>query len=642
MSLALSFANGFLTTYTTEKRGQLQAERDAKKAEQEKRSGIGKFIVENSDKFGPDADFSAILAKEDLDYTDLVPYINTVNAVGNSFGYNALQFQKPEKWDANLDPAKQLTAGGTWLRYFNEQVRNPKQLTRMQEHFKQNPNDWSAFQTDLFRYGDMFIDGQRTRTPEKGLISEYMEPSDAYRELYKFYDELNPLISKGKPVPGAVQQQENSYASLIEQEANLGFVNNKENAFVFEYMTSDGAKREGVYEFADQNQMDALGRLATNLGYSGDRQGIQKFINEFSDVGRATMTTASSGGLEEAYSTMLSAIEMEQQGFGTLSQALGGTPQMSANFTTYLQEEFGGDYRSAVQAYATLMTLKEDKQPKIGYNPRQQKMAPADDYFERNKINRDQIIEQYEASTESLRQLELLNTLVQENPTGLTAALQKTTFGIFGQGGQLDQFFADQGVQTGGFDEGTTVETLKDSAIRFGFLSPEAAKSLSQIDALKLSLAAQMARAVDPSGRLSNQDFEIQLQRLGQTGLFTSKVQAGASLDVVISEFKLRRRRLEVLHEVASKPAEFGKREARILKADATIRRIQAQGYQQERQNRAALPDADGEQPDGQPSSELTLDPDTGLYTDGDNFFKDSEGKQPASPEEVLKALGMQ
>ena len=148
-----------------------------------------------------------------------------------------------------------------------------------------------------------------------------------------------------------------------------------------------------------------------------------------------------------------------------------------------------------------------------------------------------------------------------------------------------------------------------------------------------------MARAVDPSGRLSNQDFEIQLQRLGQTGLFTSQVQAGASLGVVIKEFKRRQRRLEILHEVASKPAEFGKREARILKADATIRRIQAQGYQQERQARAVLPDAGAE---GQPSSELTLDPDTGFYTDGNNFFKDKEGKQPASPEEVLRALGMQ
>lgn len=637
MSMAYAFANSFLKTYTGIKQEERKAEREAEIAKEEKRAELGKFIVENSDKFKPGADFSTILAKENFSYTDLVPYMNTVNAVGSSFGYGDLQFQKPtKKWDEDLRPDDQLRAGGTWLRYFNEQVRNPTEVARMQDYFKQNPSQWSAFQTDLFRYGDMYIDGQRARTPEKGMISEYVDPSDAYRELYQFYDELNPLISKGKPITAAVQQKENSYAALIEQEAKLGFVNNKENAFVFEYMTEDGAKKEGVYEFADQNQMDALGRLATNLGYSGDRQGIQKFINEFSDVGRATLVTG--GGLEEAYSTMLSAIEMEQQGFGALSQALGGTPQMSANFTNYLQEEFGGDYRSAVQAYATLMTLKEDKQPKIGYNPRQQKLASADDYFERNKINREQVIEQYEASTESLRQLEELNRLIQENPTGLKAAMQKVGFGIFGEGGQIDQFFADQAGQTGGFEDGTTAESLRESAIRFGFLSPESAKSLSEIDALKLSLAAQMARAVDPSGRLSNQDFEIQLQRLGQTGLFTSRVQAGASLGVVINEFKRRRRRLEVLHEVASKPAEFGKREARILKADATIRRIQAQGYQQERQSRAAIPEGGGEQPE--PQGNLTED--NGLYVDEQgNYFRDPEGTQPMTPDEVLDALGL-
>lgn len=640
MSMAYAFANSFLKTYTGIKQEERKAQREAEIAEKEKRDELGKFIVENSDKFKPGADFSSVLAKKNLSHTDLVPLMNTVNALGNSFGYGELQFQKPtKKWDEDLRPDDQLRAGGTWLRYFNEQVRNPTEVARMQDYFKQNPSQWSAFQTDLFRYGDMYIDGQRARTPEKGMISEYVDPSDAYRELYQFYDGLNPLISKGKPITAAVQQQENSHASLIESEVKRGSVNNKENAFVFEYMTTDGTKKEGVYEFADQNQMDALGRLATNLGYSGDREGIQKFINEFSDVGRATpVGVDETGELDEAYSTLLSAIEMEQQGFGALSQALGGTPQMSANFTTYLQEEFGGDYRSAVQAYATLMTLKEDKQPKIGYNPRQQKLASADDYFERNKINREQVIEQYEASTESLRQLELLNTLVQENPTGLAAALQKTTFGIFGQGGQLDQFFADQAGQKGGFEDGTTVDSLKESAVRFGFLSPEAAKSLSQIDALKLSLAAQMARAVDPSGRLSNQDFEIQLQRLGQTGLFTSKVQAGASLNVVIDEFKRRQRRLEVLHEIASKPAEFGKREARILKADATIRRIQAQGYQQERQARAALPEGGA----GQPKPQGTLTEDNGLYVDEqDNYYRDPEGTQPMTPDEVLDALGL-
>ena len=34
---------------------------------------------------------------------------------------------------------------------------------------------------------------------------------------------------------------------------------------------------------------------------------------------------------------------------------------------------------------------------------------------------------------------------------------------------------------------------------------------------------ASMAEAVDPSGRLSNQDFEVQMRRLGASGLFMAK-----------------------------------------------------------------------------------------------------------------------
>ena len=113
MSVALSFASGFLKTYTAEQRAKLQAQRDSEKAKKEKQSDIGKWIVENADKFGPDADFQSILARDDYDYTDFVPLMNTVNAVGNSFGYGALQFQKPEKWDEDLREDNQLRPCGS-------------------------------------------------------------------------------------------------------------------------------------------------------------------------------------------------------------------------------------------------------------------------------------------------------------------------------------------------------------------------------------------------------------------------------------------------------------------------------------------------------------------------------------------------
>jgi len=61
-------------------------------------------------------------------------------------------------------------------------------------------------------------------------------------------------------------------------------------------------------------------------------------------------------------------------------------------------------------------------------------------------------------------------------------------------------------------------------------------EAMTEADVLRLTLAADMARAVDPSGRLSNQDFEIQLRRLGATKLGT-KAQIRIALNTVRNQF---------------------------------------------------------------------------------------------------------
>ena len=144
-----------------------------------------------------------------------------------------------------------------------------------------------------------------------------------------------------------------------------------------------------------------------------------------------------------------------------------------------------------------------------------------------------------------------------------------------------------------------------------------------------------MARAVDPSGRLSNQDFEIQLQRLGATGLFTSKIGAGASLDQVIEDFQRTQRRLVLLNEVATEPV-FGIRQARLLKADRIARSALNAAYRAG--STSVSQGLSTEAP--APRTDLTLDSDIGLYTDGESYFKDAAGTQPVSDDEVMKAMG--
>ena len=80
-----------------------------------------------------------------------------------------------------------------------------------------------------------------------------------------------------------------------------------------------------------------------------------------------------------------------------------------------------------------------------------------------------------------------------------------------------------------GMQEGNQLqgESLTDAGARY-----------ARFEALRIALAFQMARAADPSGRLSNQDIDQQLTRLGTN---TDTVQAmAARIQLVIDDFEIK------------------------------------------------------------------------------------------------------
>jgi hypothetical protein len=79
-------------------------------------------------------------------------------------------------------------------------------------------------------------------------------------------------------------------------------------------------------------------------------------------------------------------------------------------------------------------------------------------------------------------------------------------------------------------------ETLEQAGARY-----------AAFEALRISLAFQMARAADPSGRLSNQDIENQLTRLGQN--FDTPAAMKARLRVAISDFEIKKARYSAIIE---------------------------------------------------------------------------------------------
>ena len=89
-----------------------------------------------------------------------------------------------------------------------------------------------------------------------------------------------------------------------------------------------------------------------------------------------------------------------------------------------------------------------------------------------------------------------------------------------------------------------------------------------------------MARAVDPSGRLSNQDFEVQLQRLGNSGLFTNIPRQLAALEETLGDFSNRVNRLKVINDILDGRGASGvsyslsPTERRLLYADKQVQSL--------------------------------------------------------------------
>ena len=82
-----------------------------------------------------------------------------------------------------------------------------------------------------------------------------------------------------------------------------------------------------------------------------------------------------------------------------------------------------------------------------------------------------------------------------------------------------------------------------------------------------------MARAVDPSGRLSNQDFEIQLRRLAG-GNFATAGQIQANLDLLKEEFRKDLQYKTELSNMLNDTSLFTPVKANQIQASAKLRAL--------------------------------------------------------------------
>ncbi len=176
----------------------------------------------------------------------------------------------------------------------------------------------------------------------------------------------------------------------------------------------------------------------------------------------------------------------------------------------------------------------------------------------------------YEALKNSVADLESLQLKVAGlNTTDAYKTFRETIIGVFSPskgfvGDIIREFQNDSELKVGGkYDDGEDAITqdylkeLQDGVDKKTGLAAE-------IEALRISLAFKMARAADPSGRLSNQDIDLQLRRLGGAAFATPEF-AVAQIDMVLKDFRRERDSVEVFYKYGQKLTRLTKNEARFI-----------------------------------------------------------------------------
>ena len=614
MGIGIAFATGFLKGHTDVAKEKAEKKLKEQELAAEQQGKFSDAFIDYMKSDNPQQNMAEFLRdKAGYNQLDLSYLGNTLGDIENTERFGNFKFQTPENWGQDIRDDNPLRAGGVWLRTVQGLFTDEKSGPALIEELKSNPTALRVFNDKFKMYSDYYVMGMQNENtnPATGAVSAYLPPSVAFAPLFEAVRGIN------QPAP------DNTNQLTIQNNPDI---ENPANSVVFKFRDEQGRQSMEAREF-DEGTYTSLQALAINLGYKGGQNvsPVQQMVDSYDDVMFAN-------NADEAFKTLFIAAELERAGAGAFNMTGGGSEATRANIGNLLEEKFQGDRFLMAQAMAPLMALDEDqfnKNSRLTYS-----MQPAATYFKKYlNVDVAQVREQAGETQETMRLLEQLKGKLgkESTPTGFVAALKSVFGGAFGEGGQISQLLGDN---TDGVSSDDVMQRAKD----LGFISTTVIKDLSEIEALKLTLAAKMARAIDPSGRLSNQDFEVQLQRLGQSGFFTSKVQAQSKLDNVIDDFTARSKRLTVLNEIANAPT-FGAREARLLKANMAVQSAldarRAGSYtpstQQGSQEEA---DVGGDEP-----KTLTLDSDLGFYTDGNNYYYDEEGTKPVPDAEVNKKL---
>ena len=499
--------------------------------------------------------------------------------------------------------------------------------------------DVKSFASRIFAANNTYYFKDNSGKNDKGVVT-----APAYRDYdtegtKNFYSLLTGLgiLGKSKFRPAATYAGEdelpaNSFLYPIEQGQDGG------QAAVISYddlQVEFGVPEQGFAAVANRHGMEETTQLWTNTDY----------LLYSSDEGMQIDTIANGAKLLAANAPDLLLLE-------------GAASESTLNNTVQVFSTIGGPNGDIGAMRRAAYTIIRPDPTFETAPPSKQTFVSGAKYMKDREFKIDEFRTQKTANDESVEMLlELRRIQAEYGKSGVAMKLERFGLGVVGQGKQLvDLFGGGSEYADFGEDLDTDTNTSRGSlmAIAQDALGIDNLTAISKMDALRLTLAAKMARAVDPSGRLSDQDFRIQLDRLGGTKWFTDTKGELAKLDTVIEEFQNRQTEMETISTVIGKE-NITVEDRRFLKATRMVNVAQRHAKKMRTQGgstdtagadagkdgpvpgvltRESLGIADDAVPDA--SLEYAPDPTLGVFSKGgNNYVETPDGMIQIKPDEI-------
>ena len=497
-------------------------------------------------------------------------------------------------YDKSVFGKNQLAMSEHYFAAMQKHFLNPKNITAAREHFNKKPLEHKSFLAEWKRMTADYTYGKADKmNPEGQALVTLPVPSEQYS--------LTSLLTDG----GIIGTQVNELDAKIDafKKTKNVFSENKKPKNTIYLESLDGQNKSLFsYEFQDEEDIPgmngimtadmkfmALGNLAKKNGFEGVnansnfikafRTQLEKNLINISEVtiDVAGVKVAAPNKIRESYRMLMHAINLEHLGAG---KKLFNIDKQKEIFK-YLEESVGDNNADKINALASVIVVPESdllqqKTAVSGTKTIGGLVKTADKLKAIIGITPTEFNEKYAAGKRTRDGLKNLRTLKigERTASGFAQAIKGFITNVAGEGGTLSQLggmLASRGGENTPISNAASLEKVILKLQAEGVTSfVRDVQNISAQEALMLTLAADMARAVDPAGRLSNQDFEVQLRKLGAAQLFQGKTVEMAKLQVVIDDFEKQMKRIDQINLVMGSASDnfLDKRELQILYAN--------------------------------------------------------------------------